>query len=258
MRVYLAEYEIYKDDYGDLCNPQNGSAVFLDLDDAYKHTLDEINGFISDREENRTEREDYEFEYGGYFRITEKDTEDDSVNIEYRYHLFGNLASRFVQRGDYMYLDMPETKGDFKEGDIVRMKDRTDPDESELFVVRSMDRRGNGSVVSLDNKGYYVNLVRVNKQHLLPYTGEVPENINVLSKIFKGETNISLKRLKEFYGENFINDITPPGCIPHELDDITDDSTDTAPFLVYLIRTRQLALPNAPVYRLLNKGDINS
>jgi len=252
MRVFLAEYEIYKDDYGDLCNPQNGSAVFLDLDNAYKHTLDEINGFISDREENRTEREDYEFSYDGYFRITEKDTEDASVNFEYRYRLNGNLASRLVQRGDYMYLDMPETKGDFKEGDIVRMKDRTDPDESELFVVRDMDRRGNGSVVSPDNEGY-VNLVRVHKQHLLPYTGEVPENINVLSKIFKGETNISLKRLKEFYGENFIEDITPPCSIPHSHDDITDDSTDTAPFLTSLIATHQLALPNAPVYRLFEK-----
>ena len=128
------------------------------------------------------------------------------------------------------------------------MKDRTDPDESELFVIRDMWRE-NGSIVSLDNEGYYVNLVRVSKQHLLSYTGEVPENINILSKIFKGETNISLKRLKEFYGENFIDDITPPGCIPHELEDITDDSTDTTPFLVYLIRTRQLALPNAPLYR---------
>ena len=27
MRVYLARYEIYKNDYGDLCNPKNGSAV---------------------------------------------------------------------------------------------------------------------------------------------------------------------------------------------------------------------------------------
>ena len=126
----------------------------------------------------------------------------------------------------------------------------------ELFVVRDM-WRGNGSVVSPDNEGY-VNLVRVHKQHLLPYTGEVPENIDILRKICMGETKISLGRLKECYGENFINNITPPCSIPHRLDDITDDSTDTAPFLVYLIRTRQLALPNAPVYRLLNKGDINS
>ena len=115
-----------------------------------------------------------------------------------------------------------------------------------------MDRRGNGSVVSPDNEGY-VNLVRVHKQHLLPYTGEVPENINVLRKIIKGETNISLKRLKEFYGENFIEDITPPCSIPHSHDDITDDSTDTAPFLTSLIATHQLALPNAPVYRLFEK-----
>ena len=84
-------------------------------------------------------------------------------------------------------------------------------------------------------------------------TGEVPENIDILRKIYKGETKISLRRLKEFYGENFIEDITPPCCIPHSHDDITDDSTDTAPFLTYLIETRQLALPNAPVYRLFEK-----
>jgi hypothetical protein len=92
MRVYLAEFEIYKDDYGELCNPANGSAVFLDFDKAYQNTLDEINGFIEAREENRKEYEDYEFSYGGYFHIKERDTEDNSVNIEHRYDIRGNLG----------------------------------------------------------------------------------------------------------------------------------------------------------------------
>ena len=255
MLVYLAEYEIYKDDYGVLCNPQNGSAVFLDLDNAYKSTMDEINSFIESREETRTWWEDYEFSYGGYFRIYVRDTEDHSLNIEYNYHLNGEFASRSKLWGHYWHLDMPETGRYFKRGDVVRLKGHKEQRKDELFVIRSISSKGYCDVVFLSNEDYVMGRLPVHTIHLEPYSGEVPANIKILSGIFKGEIKISLGRLKEVFGENQ----TFKDQIEHDrskYENMTDDSTDTTHLVEILLLTHCLVLPNAHVYRLIEKGDV--
>ena len=248
MRVYLSRYEIYKNGYGDLCNPKNGSSVFIDFDKAYKCTLDEINSFIEDSEVNKTEHDEYYFPYGGLFKIRERDTEDKSVHIIHRYDLHGKLFDVSRREGRRAYTVSDSEPPEYKPGDVVRLKRHNEQRKDDLFVIALFqDDRRYYFVVSTNDNGYAKCRI-IHKNDLEPYTGAVPKSIDILRKTYKGETRISVGRLKELFGQEFRGNIT--ARFEMMCEDLTDDSTDTAHLLRYLFENHALALPNAPVWRL--------
>jgi hypothetical protein len=265
VKVYLAEYEIYEDKYGELYRPYTDSAVFLDFDVACRCAKEEIDDWLESCGIAAEDKKDF---VCGHYKITERDTEDEDLTVEWCFDWDGELRARWVWDGcAYNILpgdERPEAGMKFRKGDFVQA-------DGELYIVVSAPREDGLYCAGvhrrkerydaarklkwweneyclgyLNEQGYYCH-THIHEAHLAPYSGEAPQGYQMLREILSGQTKISLRRLKEVCGADLWED----EYVKREIDSkqLSDDSTDTASLLMILLNRGKLALPGKPAYR---------
>ena len=275
MRVYLAKFEIYEDIYGDdLCDPHYGSEVFIDFNRAHKYVKNEIDRWLKENGFKNKKGNKDKNELSGEFSIIERDTEDEDLEIYWEFDFDGFCIERLVM--DFAGWDdrpgdeLPGAGTKFNEGDFVIIKKKIHAkkyilnDRNKLYIVgaqpgkRTEPRPVTEGAVNfnvrwenhyrleyLDEQGYFGH-DHVHESELELYTGEVPLNYQILRKIFMGEVKITLKRLKDFFGDFITEDATIQEYIIKEL---TDDSTETDDLIYHLLSMGKIILPPKPLYR---------
>ena len=240
MRVYLVTYDVYEDLYGELMREESlyNSVVFTDFEMALTFAKTDI--------ENWLERHKPDSEYiSGSIKIMERDTEDEDVNIEWYYDLHGNLCERLVwdmcgydvRPGD----EKPEAGTKFKIGDIVELKQSCNNMKSNIYVVAGTPFKREPPqlwenyyiIDGIDQGNGYWHHEHAHESEIKHYSGKLPDGYALLSKLYKKEINISLRRLKEIFGKTLTANKYAQGEIASK--NLNDDSTDTAELLLLML-----------------------
>lgn len=240
MRVYLVTYDAYVDLYGKLMHQDSlyESVLFTDFEMALTFAKTDI--------ENWMERRKLSSRYvSGGIAIRERDTEDENVNIEWYYDLHGNLRERLVwdacgydiRPGD----EKPEAGTKFKMGDIVVWERNCPNRKSNVYVVAGTpfkrelpqlwENYYNIAGIDEDDGCWYHE--HAHESELKPYSDELPDGYALLSKLYKKEINISLKRLKEIFGKT----LTDNEYVQQEIESkhLSDDNTYTSDLLLQML-----------------------
>ena len=153
--------------------------------------------------------DDYEKEYAAMKSPKGKELPQE---IEYRYNLLGNLELRIVEPYGVCHFpedNLPESGLKFKHGDFVTSSADNHKQVyivsgalSEDFVSRAKKNLFWENMVELDyideHKNWYVwDLITYPEALLRRYDGEVSEPMMIISKILKGEIDISKKLWRE-------------------------------------------------------------
>ena len=243
MRVYLVRYCAYDDIYGGLisCENLDGSAVFTSFENALDFARDEIDHWIGKYSRDASL-------VRSSIKISERDTEDEELMIDWEYDRQGRLLERIVwdvcgydiRPGD----EKPEAGTKFKVGDIVSLRSgRSEPD---ICVVASTPKRKEPpelwenyyTLVCLGmNYGFWVYMY-IHESEFEEYFGPIPDEYALLSKLYKKEIKISLRRLKEIFGEALTGDEYARSII--ERDHLEDEDTDTGDLLLLMLQTGAL------------------
>ncbi len=283
MRVYLVKYyAYYSPKYGYVFPigqiSINGSEVFLDREQALRFAQEEINDKVTeikDRLDDDNIREWVDVDklddecYGikSGIMIQERDTEDTSVKVDWQYLRDGTLTGRYVWQGGSRYGaeygagydfrpgdESPEAGTEFQAGAFVKPIRRSRFDDDILYVIASQPTKRNPpelweniyTIVGIDQNGYWMH-EHFHENDLEPYTGDVPENYLLLSKICKNEVNLRVGRLKEIFGTAFTEDEIVKRLLAKN--NMTEDSVDTGELLRLMLEKGALDLSNKASWR---------
>ncbi|MCH5188074.1 MAG: hypothetical protein J1F63_06685 [Oscillospiraceae bacterium] len=244
MRVYLVKYHVYEDIYGRLMDQGSlrGSVVFADRERALEFAKGEIGDWLRDSKPRPGHI------WGG-ITITERDTEDDALKIEWWYDHSGRLKERLVfdenecgydiRPGD----ELPQAGTRFKKGDIVELMGGC---PGNVYVVAGTPLKPEPprlweniyAVACIEECGGYWCHGHVHESEMKKYSGELPDGYDILSKLYKDEFRISLRRLKEIFGEHLTGNGAAQAVIKRR--GLSDDSTDTGELLLCMLQSGAL------------------
>ena len=247
MRVYLVDYCAYDDIYGELvdCQSLDNSAVFTNFENALEFAKDEIDYWMN-KYSSDTRR------VHGSIKISERDTEDEELKIDWNYDCEGQLLERIVwdmcgydiRPGD----EKPEAGTKFKVGDLVCLGSYGKP--FDVCVVASTPKKkeppelweNHYTLACLDQHYGFWSHIHTHESELKEYSGHLPDGYDLLIKLYKKEFKISLRRLKEIFGEALTGDEYAQSII--ERDHLEDDSTDTGELLLLMLQNGALDIRN--------------
>jgi len=272
VKVYLADYEIYHDVYGVLCESSYNGYVFINFDKAHEYVKGRIDDWLeATAPTDEQEKEGFLEDVYCDFTIYEKDTEEPAVDIEWGFYYDGRLWRRLYHHNGVWLEELPEDRQAgagtrFAIGDYVVVKEdareRYTPEGQILLLVPggqpgprpegfekgdsfSCERRiiweNIYGLVSLEN-GYWGHY-HIHENDLELYTGEIPVEMHGLRKIYMGEAQITVGRIMELFGDNFSeydNDVVKRIIEEHNC---TDDSIAPVGLVCYMLEAGHLILP---------------
>ena len=273
MKVYLAKYDIFKDIYGELCDPYCDSEVFTEYEEAYRFLRENIDSWLKCNEYVKDDgeiSEDHKYieDVNCDLVIIERDTEDEELRTDRHFDYKGDLIwgyeiahgrKRYFYPGD----ELPGAGTKFSVGDFVfretnnKYSFRQNP-EIEIFLVTGAPGKREGDTEKgrswentytleyITEYGYWE--YTDEPEYLLkPYTGEVPAGLNIMRKIHMGEAKITVKRLREVFGDAFTNNEDVKKDI--EKYRLTENSLAPPDLIKMMLYEGELILPNNPTYR---------
>ena len=260
MRVYMGEWEIYYDYYGDLCEPAYGSYVFVDFEKARAYIMEELDRWLKSNgyDEEKNFKEDICYR----FFIRETDTEDSSVEIEWDFFYDGTLRERVVScMIDYPGDELPGAGMKFKEGDFVARKGEPHPGtRKEIYLVGGQPGPRPGGPDRREEPWenvYYLEMItdrgcydhtHYHESELELYKGKIPLGLQALKKIKSGEAQITVERIKEIFDRLTVQEKEVVERIIKR-HGAGDENRAPAELLGYIFACGYLILPGNPTYR---------